>query len=165
MPGGAEDCRAVSYAIGTMSQFRCRLLDKMMGLALGGTVCLAGCGSLSMCRRVTPRPYGCEPQGPITIGPVQDSVPRVVQEGPAPPSLSVRAGDTLALRINGLVFINDDIKWSSSDDSVATVGPAVWPVIVGKVVGKKAGIVTIRAKTSGQQDSVTVTVTDRSTPH
>jgi len=72
------------------------------------------------------------------------------------PPFFVRLGDTIRLRINGQIQYVDEVRWHSSNKSVATV---VWiDLDRARVVGKKAGIATISVNVSGQRDSVTVTV-------
>jgi len=128
-------------------------------------------------------------QGPVSIGsaadPVpgsapehKDSVPDILkghgettlgrvhtwQRRPAKgPPFFVGVGDTILLRINGQIQYIDEVRWHSSDKSVATV--EWWPPDQGLVVCKKAGIATISVNVSGQGAGVTVNVAPDSVHH
>src|SRR5439155_13976823 len=82
-------------------------------------------------------------QGPVSIAsavdpkdPVKDSIPEVLRGhgenrlGGAPtwrdrpakgPPFFVSVGDTIGLRVNGWIKYIDEVRWASSDESVATV--------------------------------------------
>ena len=172
-----------------MSKGRRVLLNTTLSLALGTTACLArhpllGCG-------VAWDPAYCKlVQGPVSIGSAADPVPGRAPEhkdsvpdilkghgetwlGGAPtwrnrpakgPPFRVGVGDTIGLRVNGWIKYIDEVRWHSSDPSVATV--EWWfDFDDAQVVGKKAGTAMIWVNVSGQRDSATVTVTPDSARH
>ncbi len=168
-----------------MNKSRRMLLITQLSLALGATACLArhpllGCGVAldpAYCKRV---------QTPVSIGSAVDpkdsvkdsAVPEGLRGhgqtrlGGAPtwrdrpakgPPFRVGVGDTIGLRVNGWIKYIDEVRWQSSDPSVATVE---WWFRFDQalVVGKKAGIAIISVNVSGQRDSVTLTVSDSAVP-
>jgi len=166
-----------------MSKSRRMLLITPLSLALGATACLARHPLLG-CRFSLDPEYCKLVQGPVSIGSAADAVPGSAPEHkdsvpdilkghgettlervptwrhrPAKgPPFRVGVGDTIGLRVNGGIKYLDEVRWHSSDESVATVEWWFRPD-QGQVVGKKAGIATISVNVSGQRDSVTVTVT------
>jgi len=147
------------------------LLNTTLSLALGTTACLARHPLLG-CRFSLDPEYCKLVQGPVSIGSAvdpKDSVPEVLkghgQSRPAKgPPFRVGVGDTIGLRVNGWIKYIDEVRWHSSDPSVATV--EWWfDFDDAQVVGKKAGTAMIWVNVSGQRDSATVTVTPDSARH
>ena len=133
-------------------------------LILGGSGCFKAwgpCGTLA-----ESPPSSCfEKQGPIVLNHlVEDSVYGFL-EHPGPFTVSI--GDTVRLRISGLLYVQG-IAWGSRDERTATVKPTERPPdlsLEAQIVGKHAGTTTIWVSGNGKRDSVMVTVRPQPAVH
>ncbi len=134
-------------------------LSGLISLACAVIHAIGPCGTLA-----ESPPASCyEKQGPIVIMPVWDWVKFVRDSSANISTLTLSLGDSLPLRIAGLLYVYPG-KWRSSDEGVATIKRLESPSEDAELVTRRIGATTIHVRVSGKSDSLRVVVIPRAPP-